>query len=61
MKKLVVSSKFIQSFFGISLYRTRVWPDISNDKNKDFNALRSDWESVGDSIGRECRNFTRKH
>lgn len=61
MKKLVVSDKFIQSFSGISLYGTRVWPDIYNDKNKDFKALRSDWENVGNSIRRECRDFTRKH
>jgi hypothetical protein len=61
MKKLIVSNKFIQSFSGISLYRTRVWPDIYNDKDKDYKALRSDWENVGNSIGRECRGFTRKH
>lgn len=56
-----VSKKFIQSFFSISLYRTRVWPDIYNDKNKDYKALRGDWENVGNTIRRESRNFAAKH
>ena len=29
---------------------TKEWPDISDDKRKDFLALRSDWENVGNTI-----------
>lgn len=39
--------------FGV----TKEWPDITNDRTKDFEALRSDWDNVGRTIRRETRNF----
>ena len=56
-----ISKKFVQNFFNISLYSIKVWPNIYDDKNVDYKALRGDWENVGNAIRRECRNFTAKH
>ena len=33
-----------------NLQQTIDWPDISNGRQKDFEALRSDWENVGTYI-----------
>ena len=33
-----------------NLQQTKDWPDISNGRQKDFEALRSDWENVGTYI-----------
>ena len=33
-----------------NLQQTKYWPDISNGRQKDFEALRSDWENVGTYI-----------
>ena len=33
-----------------NLQQTKDWPDISNGRQKDFEAVRSDWENVGTYI-----------
>ena len=33
------------------------WPDLSNSELKDYEALKVDWQDVGDTIRRETRNF----
>lgn len=36
---------------------TKEWPDLSNNRVKDYKALRDDWENVGNAIRRETRSF----
>ena len=33
-----------------NLQQTKDWPDISNGRQKDLEAVRSDWENVGTYI-----------
>lgn len=49
--KHTVSKSFLRGYLRIlNLYGTKDWTDISNGKQKDFEALRSDWENVGTYI-----------
>ena len=49
--KHTVSKSFLRGYVRVlNLYGTKDWPDISNGKQKDFEALRSDWENVGTYI-----------
>lgn len=58
--KATMSKSFIDGFArALSLKSTKEWPDISNDREKDYMALRGDWDNVGESIRREARNFKR--
>ena len=53
-----ISKGFIKGYIrALKLIGTKQWPDISNGRTKDYNALRSDWRNVGESIRRETRNF----
>ena len=36
---------------------TKNWPDISNDRIRDYNALREDWENIGGTIQKEERSY----
>ena len=42
-----------------NLDSTKEWPNIYDDKMKDYMALRGDWDNVGKSIRKETRNFKR--
>lgn len=56
--KYMVSKSFLEGFTrALDLSGTKEWPDISEDRKKDYLALRSDWEDIGNSIKRECRNY----
>lgn len=44
---------------ALDLTGTKRWPDITNNKTKDCEALRGDWENVGRTIQRETRNYAR--
>ena len=58
--KPIISQCFIKGIArAIDISGRKNWPDLSRDKTKDFNALRSDWEYAGDAIGREIRGFKR--
>ena len=63
-KKLVMrfSNTFITGYAKtMNLYPTYDWPDISESEKKDYDALRRDWENVGDTITKETRNYARSH
>ena len=36
---------------------TKEWPDLSNSKQKDYRALRGDWDNVGKTIRKETRDI----
>lgn len=58
--KNTISKSFLRGYWKVlSLVGTKEWPDISDDNKKDYQALRSDWINVGDTIREETRNFKR--
>ena len=49
--KHTINKSFLRGYVRVlNLYGTKDWPDISNGRQKDFEALRSDWENVGTYI-----------
>ena len=58
--KTTISKSFLDGFArGLSLDSAKEWPNIYDDKMKDYMALRGDWDNVGKSIRKETRNFKR--
>lgn len=58
MKK--ASMAFVKGYFrALDLSGTKEWPNISNSKTKDYEALRSDWENVGKEIRKGTDSFRR--
>lgn len=58
MKK--VSKAFWKGYFrALDLEGTKNWPNISNNRTKDCEALRSDWENVGKEIREETERYGR--
>lgn len=58
MKK--ASSAFWRGYIrALDLTGSKEWPDISNDRTKDYEALRSDWKDVGREIRKETRSYRR--
>lgn len=56
--KIAISKSFLNGYVrALNLNGTKEWPNLSDDKMKDYRALRSDWEDVGNSIRRETRNL----
>ncbi|PWJ49370.1 hypothetical protein [Faecalicatena contorta] len=56
--KITISKSFLSGYArALNLSGTKEWPNLSDDKMKDYRALRSDWEDVGNSIRRETRNL----
>lgn len=52
-----ISKAFCRGYSrATDLTGTKKWPDISNNKTKDYKALRSDWENVGRAIRKETRS-----
>ena len=46
-----ISKSFLRGYLRVfNLQQTKDWSDISNGRQKDFEALRSDWENVGTYI-----------
>lgn len=49
--KGLISKSFLQGYMrGLNLGKTKRWPSLSDDKLKDYEDLRSDWENVGKNI-----------
>ena len=56
--KTTISKSFLDGYIkSLNLGGTKEWPDLSEDRMKDYKALRSDWDNVGKSIREETRNF----
>lgn len=57
--KIKISNSFLKGYIrALDLTgNTKEWPNVSDDRIKDYEALRSDWENVGKTIRRETRGF----
>lgn len=59
--KMTLSQGFIHGFSeGINLYGQTIHLDADNSSQKDYEALRKDWEDVGTSIKeatKKCSTF----
>lgn len=57
--KMTFSRSFIHSFSeGINLYGQTIHLDADNGLQKDYEALRKDWEDVGTSIKEATKKYT---
>lgn len=58
--KMKISTNFTKGFCRVlNLRGTKKWPQISNTRKADYQAIRSDWENVGKSIRRETEKYKR--
>ena len=56
--KTLFSQSFIDGFSRVlNLSGTKEWPDVSDGVQSDYEALREDWENVGESIRRARKNY----
>lgn len=56
--KNAISSSFLRGYFRVfNLNGAKKWPNLSADKRKDYEAIRSDWENVGKSIREGTKEF----
>lgn len=58
--RIIISENFLRGYKRVlNMSGTKEWPDISGDRTKDFDALRRDWNHVGESIRRETTQIRR--
>ena len=49
--KITISKSFLRGYIRVlDIYGQKNWPDISNDRQRDYEKLRGDWENVGKYI-----------
>lgn len=54
------SKAFLKGYFRVlDLTGAKEWPNISDNRTKDYEALRGDWENVGKEIRKEARKYNR--
>ena len=42
---------------ALDIYGTKNWPDLSKDKQRDYEKLRGDWENVGECIRESTERY----
>ncbi len=58
--RTMISKSFLNGFIKtLDLSGTKEWPELSDDKMKDYKALRGDWENVGEFIRKGTRDIKR--
>lgn len=58
--KTTISEGFLKGYKrALCMGGTKEWPNIYNDREKDFYALRRDWENVGEYVRGETAKFKR--
>lgn len=58
--KTLFTEAFIEGFVRVlDLSGTKEWPEISDGMQSDYEALRKDWENVGENIRKSKRNCSR--
>lgn len=56
--KIKISVNFTKGFSrALDLSGTKQWPNLSNGRIADYEALRSDWENVGQTIKKESGRY----
>lgn len=54
------SESFIHGFVrALDLSGTKEWPQVVDGRRADYEAIRSDWGSVGSTIRKEAGSFKR--
>lgn len=63
MKALRISNAFVRGYFrAFDLFGTsKSWPDISNPQQRDYEALKGDWDNVGLAIQTATNAFSDEH
>lgn len=58
--KILFTGAFIEGFVrALDLSGTKEWPEISDGMHSDYEALRKDWENVGENIRKSKRECSR--
>ena len=56
--KTVLNKNFLKGYGSVlNLDGAKEWPDISRERQRDYEALRGDWYNVGRNIREGTRNF----
>lgn len=56
--KIKISVNFTKGFSrALDLSGTKKWPNLSDERIADYEALRSDWENVGQTIKEESGRY----
>lgn len=56
--KTKISASFTKGFSKVlDLNGTKKWPKLSDNRKIDYEAIRSDWESVGKTIEKEFGRY----
>lgn len=56
--KNLISNSFIQGYIGLlNTKEVKRWPNLSEDKRRDYEALKGDWKNVGREIEEGTRRF----
>lgn len=60
--KAMISKSFLKGYIrALNLNGMKQWPDLSESKKRDYEALRSDWENVGRDIREGEREYERSN
>ena len=58
--KILISKSFLRGYIRVAdLYGTKTWPDLSKDRERDYEELRGDWENVGRFIRESTESYRR--
>ena len=58
--KEIISKSFFRGFTrALDLTGAKKWPEISNERERDYEKLREDWENVGNYIREGTREYRR--
>lgn len=58
--RILISKSFLKGCARVfNLSGTKEWPNLSDSRKKDYEALRGDWDNVGRAIRKETRDFKR--
>lgn len=56
--KIIISKSFLRGYIrALDIYGTKNWPDLSKDKQRDYEKLRGDWENVGECIRESTERY----
>lgn len=56
--KIRISDSFLRGYArALSVYPDNDYPDLGDDRYKDYKALRGDWAVVGETIQAQTRAF----
>lgn len=59
--RVIISNGFIKAFeSAFDLRGTKEWPNIYNSRENDYNALRRDWNNVGEEIRESASKIGRE-